>query len=146
MVTAFLIPGVLRDPLAYDAGLGFIPVAFYIMAVLGGGIATALKKSTGVDLRGRSFEIAVVVGTTGLVRLLWGLLGAFLGNQQSCLGIFGTMDLADRDRSSVLLYGLQKVILIPAERWFLMWDSIAVHSGPTLHRLWCIPDQEHGCF
>ena len=146
VATAFLIPGVLRDPLVYDAGLGFIPIAFYVMAILGGGIASALKKSIGVDLRGRSFEIVVVLATIGLVRLLWGLLGAFLGGQDSCVGLFGPMDLEDLGRSSTVLYGLQKAILVPSERWFLMWDSLAGNSGPMLRRLWCMPDQEEGCF
>ncbi|KAL3940508.1 MAG: hypothetical protein SGARI_000936 [Bacillariaceae sp.] len=146
IATAFLIPGVLRDPLVYDAGLGFIPIAFYVMAILGGGIASVFKKSVGVDLRGRSFEIAVVLGTVGLVRMLWGLLGAFLGNQDSCVGLFGTLDMEHLGRSSMVLNGLQKAILVPAERWFLMWDSIAANSGPMLCRLWCMPDQEEGCF
>lgn len=146
IATTLLIPGILRDPLVYDAGLSFIPIAFYVMAVLGGGIATALKKSAGVDLRGRSFEIAVVAGTVELVRLLWGLLGAFLGDSSSCLGVFGKMDLEHLGRSSVLLHGIQKMIFIPAERWFLMWDSIALNSGPWLRRVWCMSDQEQGCF
>lgn len=147
IATALLFPGMLRDPIAYDAGLGFIPVSFYIMAVLGGGIATLLKKSVGLDLRGRSFELVVVAGTVELVRLLWGLLGAFLGNPNSCLGIMGGMDLKNQNGNAVaVLQGVEWFLLKPAERWFLMWDSLGVRSLPWVHRILCIPNQTHGCF
>ena len=45
IVTLLAFPGILRDPLVYDIGISFIPLSFYVMAILGGGIATVLKKS-----------------------------------------------------------------------------------------------------
>ena len=75
--TLFLFPGILRDPLMYDLGLGFIPASFYIMSILGGGLATLLKKALGLDLRGRTFEMVVILLTLWLVFVSWGLVGAF---------------------------------------------------------------------
>jgi RING-variant domain len=142
-----LFPGMLRDPIYYDAGVGFIPVAFYAMAVLGGGIATLLKKSAGVDLRGRMFELLVVAGSLGLVLVLWGLLGAFVGTPNSCYGILGekyseTTSIAEMK----ILQNIVFWILKPSEKWFGFWDRAASNSWPWFRRIVCMPHQIDGCF
>jgi len=147
IASILLFPGILRDPLIYDAALSFIPVSFYIMAILGGGIATALKKSSGLDLRGRAFELVIVAGTLQLVRLLWGLLGAFVGIPHCCVGMVPVTGLQwEHQKRNTLLSGLHQFILKPAERWFLMWDGLALNSGSWFRRVLCIPNQENGCF
>jgi hypothetical protein len=146
-IAAFLLfPGMLRDPLIYDLGLGIMPVSFYAMAILGGGIATALKKSTGADLRGRTFETLVVLATFGLVLVSWGLLGAFFGDSSSCYGALGKIPIEEGDRFYAPLKAFQRFGLSPAQHWFSMWDRAASNSGPWIRRVLCMPNQEDHCF
>jgi hypothetical protein len=117
-----------------------------MMAILGGGIATALKKSVGLDLRGRTFEVAVLLLTMSLVVVSWGLLGAFFGDSSRCYGVFGSLQLSEGHHWYDILRRLQTFILEPAKNWFLMWDRAASNSGSWPRKILCMPQQEVGCF
>ena len=129
----------------YDLGLGFVPASFYIMGILGGGIATVLKKSFGVDLRGRPFEMLIILLTLWLVVVAWGLVRAFFGDTSNCQGAFGSNNISLENDPTYLLHTLQRLILRPAKSWFLMWDKLALNSGPWLRRALCT-SQPDGCF
>ena len=144
-VTLLLFPGILRDPLMYDLGLGFIPTSFYVMAILGGGIATLLKKSAGIDLRGRAFEMATILATVWLVLVCWSLVGAFFGDTAKCHGTLGRITITHEDNPPWFLSVLRKFVLQPAEKWFLMWDRLSLNSGQWMRKVLCT-EQEHGCF
>ena len=148
LVTLFLFPGILRDPLMYDLGLGFVPISFYIMAILAGGIATVFKNGAGVDLRGRALETMVIFSTTWLVVLSWGLVFAFFGDTSHCHGVLGSYSLSQDENPIILLRGLRTLVLKPAQSWFIMWDRLAWNSGPWLRRALCMPEHENsvGCF
>lgn len=146
VATLLAFPGILRDPLVYDLGFSFIPLSFYVMAILGGGIATALKKSVGLDLRGRAFEVGVILLTLGLVVVSWGLLGAFFGDSSRCYGVLGSQQPSEEDQLFQFLQRIQKSILEPAKNWFLMWDRFALSSGAWPRKILCMPGQELGCY
>eukprot|EP00529_Nitzschia_sp_RCC80_P018277 CAMPEP_0113483100 /NCGR_PEP_ID=MMETSP0014_2-20120614/23260_1 /TAXON_ID=2857 /ORGANISM="Nitzschia sp." /LENGTH=816 /DNA_ID=CAMNT_0000376637 /DNA_START=280 /DNA_END=2730 /DNA_ORIENTATION=- /assembly_acc=CAM_ASM_000159 len=142
-------PGSLRDPMMYDLGLAAIPVAFYLTAVIGGGIATAMKKGAGIDMRGRAFESEVVIATIFLVFVLWGLIGGFFGRTSKCYGALtnyvGPSDL-DSVQSSFVLQTIHRFVLLPAQNWFHGWDNVASNTPTRIRRVLCMPDQEEGCF
>jgi len=146
IITIFAFPGILKDPLVYDLGFSFIPLSFYVVAILGGGIATALKKSIGLDLRGRTFELVVIVLTICLVVVSWGLLGAFFGDSSKCYGVLGSEQLSDEDQLFHFLKKLQSSMLEPAKNWFLAWDRLALGLGVWPKKILCMPGQEVGCF
>lgn len=145
LLTLFLFPGILRDPFMYDLGLGFVPVSFYIMAILGGGLATMLKKGAGLDLRGRTLEMMVIIATTWLVVVSWGLVGAFFGDPSRCHGVLGGYEVSENGDPARLLSAMRTVLLKPAQGWFLMWDRLALNSGPWLRKALCM-EQDTGCF
>ncbi len=147
IATLLAFPGILRDPLVYDLGFSFIPLSFYVMAILGGGIATTLKKSFGLDLRGRAFEVVVMMLTIGLVIVSWGLLAAFFGDSSSCYGVFGSQQLSKNDQLYHFLLRIQNSVLEPAKNWFLMWDRAALSLGAWPRKILCMSGQEDvGCF
>jgi hypothetical protein len=129
----------------YDLGFGFVPACFYAIAILGGGFAAALKKSIGVDLRGRTFEVIVIVMTLWLVIVSWGLVEAFFGDTSRCYGVLGSHDTPLESSPTILLRVLQKVVLKPAMSWFIMWDRIALSSGRWVRKALCT-EQDEGCF
>ena len=144
-VTLLLFPGILRDPLMYDLGLGFIPTSFYAMAILGGGFAATLKKGVGLDLRGRIFELIVILLTLWLVLISWGLVGAFFGDSSRCRGVLGEHNHSMNETPPMFLRTLQALVLQPAMNWFLMWDRLALNSGRWIRKALCTGEQE-GCF
>jgi len=146
IATLLAFPGILRDPLVYDLGFSFIPLSFYVMAILGGGIATALKKSIGLDLRGRAFEVGVILLTLCLVIVSWGLLAAFFGDSSRCYGVLGSQQLSEEDQLFQFLQRVQRSVLEPAKNWFLMWDRLALGFGAWPRKILCMPGQEVGCF
>ena len=129
----------------YELGLGFVPASFYVMAVLGGGIATATKRMLGLDLRGRSFEVAVIVATLWLVAISWGLVGAFFGEPSKCYGVFGSTRISSLQDTFVLQW-LSRIVFQPGQRYYLMWDSLAMKSGTYLRKALCTPQEGEGCF
>lgn len=147
LVTLHLFPGILQDPMMYDLGLGFIPISFYIMAILAGGVATLLKKGAGLDIRGRTLEVFVLFSTTWLVIVSWGLVSAFFGDPSGCHGVLGSYNISrEAEHLPGILFGLHFLVLKPAEKWFLMWDRLAFNSGPWLKKALCMNNQENGCF
>lgn len=122
----------------YDLGLCTIPVSFMVMAVIGGGLATLLKKSLGVDLRGRMFELAIVLFTVWLVIISWGVVRGFFGSPDQCFGAMGSKEI---ELDELPRYGLlslaRRVILKPGQAYYLFWDRLAYASGSWLRRPLC---------
>jgi hypothetical protein len=144
--TLAAFPGILKDPLLYDLGLCFVPVSFVVMGVLGGGFATLVKRMSGVDLRGRGLELAVVLWTFWLTVISWGLILGFFGMPSACYGTFGKYELSTREiTSTVLLRAVYNMILRPTKSYYLMWDRLASNSGSWLSAALCSSGSE-GCF
>ena len=97
IVLAF--PRILRDPVIYDLGLSCLLGSFVVMGVIGGSIATALKRGAGVDIRGRTLELAVVILTLWMAAITWGLVWGFFGETSKCWGAFSAIStlLAEGD-------------------------------------------------
>lgn len=154
-LTLVLFPGILRDPLMYDIGVCLIPSSFVIMAILGGGVATVVKRAVGVDMRGRMMELAVVLATVWLSVISWGLVKGFFGNAAACYGNSGRYVVtSDNFSSAYLLRGMRTLVLKPAERVYLLWDRLTLKSWfrsalctSSLSSVKMAVDQKHfGCF
>lgn len=138
IATMLAFPGAMRDPLMYDLGLCTVPVSFMVMAVLGGGLATFLKKSLGVDLRGRMFELAIILFTLWLVIISWGVVRGFFGDSSQCYGALGAKEVTlDELPESRLLNFARKTILKPGQTYYLFWDRLAYASGSLIRRPLC---------
>lgn len=134
----------------YDVGLFSVPVSFVISGILGGSGATLVKKTTGIDLRGRMLEFAVLVSTLVLTYLTWGLIRGFFGEASACHGSLGNYEITAEDvASGVSLVRLfQTVILKPAKWLYLSLDNFfLVYTGRWIRSALCRNDRESiGCF
>jgi len=132
----------------YDLGFCTIPASFVIMAILGGGLATLLKKSMGMDLRGRTFELVVLLLTLWLVVISWGAVGGFFGDASKCYGAVGSLSVSSSNLSShFMLNVVHKIILKPAQTYYLFWDRLASKSGSWLRKALCTTQtSSEGCF
>jgi len=138
-----VLPGVLRDPLLYDLALSVIPPSFYSMAVLGGALASLVKRYGGMDIRGRVLEGCVLVATVWLTLTLWGLVWAFFGATDSCWGWTGPLYDNDATERSWLTEGWHRLVLTPAKTYFLFWDALAERYGSD----WlCTSPDQGSCF
>jgi len=82
-----LFPGIRMFPAIYDIGLSLLLASFMVMGVIGGGVATIMKKVVGVDIRGRGLELIVVMQTLLLANVSWGLVWGFFGDVSQCWGV-----------------------------------------------------------
>jgi len=90
----WFVPGISEYPLLYDLGLSFLWLSFGCMGILGGGIATALKRGLGLDIRGRTLEGVVVGLTVAFAAMLWRLIWGFFGvGEEQCWGVVEQMGL-----------------------------------------------------
>jgi hypothetical protein len=137
----FSVPGILKDPLMYDLALSFIPPSFYIMAVLGGGVATFLKKMAGVDLRGRALELVVVLLTSWLLYVSWGVVWGFFGSPENCVGV-----MTSTSKTSSLLNGMERFVLKPAKTYFLFWDKLATKFDRVRAIMCTTQENDAACF
>lgn len=141
-------PGILKDPLMYDLGILLIPMSFIVIAVLAGSGATLVKKTAGYDIRGRLLELTVLVSTVWLAAVSWGLVQAFFGQPDACLGIVGTLSISPQEEeASWLLYGTRKFLLQPAKWYYLHWDGFVASSWTWMKSLICTaPEDSDRCF
>ena len=79
-----------QNPLVYLTGIAFVPLNFYQIGILAGGIATLAKKVAKVDMRGRILEISVVLDTLIMSYISWGLIKGFFITQSECVGLMLT--------------------------------------------------------
>lgn len=100
ILALFSMNGIVRDPLYYDMGMLVVPSSFIMVAILAGGVATVLKKSVGIDTRGRRLEGLVVILTIFITMVSIGLFRGFFGEESSCYGYLGRYEVTQEDLSS----------------------------------------------
>lgn len=127
----------------FDLILLLIPVTFFVMAILGGGVALGAKKLLGVDARGRCLELAVVVATFFFSRISWGLVQGFFGMPERCINLAGNAFVATF-QGLPLLQLVSNAVLWPTERCYMVIDVLATKSR-IVEAAVCTPGSE-GCF
>lgn len=161
MAYIYFIPGVLSYPLVYDLGLGLLWLSFVLMGVIGGGIATIMKREMGIDIRGRTLEVFVVIMTIWMGLVCWGLVWEFFGESDQCMGV---MDKFDAWQSSMNLPSItsmsmfqgnsptreqrlmQNLVLKPAKTIMDTIDQGLLKTGPIISGWICTPDEsENSC-
>lgn len=111
----WFVPGISEYPLLYDLGLSFLWLSFGCMGILGGGIATGLKRGLGLDIRGRTLEGVVVGLTVAFAAMLWRLIWGFFGvGEEQCWGVVERMGFT---RTSLVETNLQDSA--PTPRYFI---------------------------
>ena len=129
-----------------------LPLNFIALGIVGGGIASALKRFTGIDIRGRILEIIVVLLTVLITGVSSGLVRGYFGDSSSeCLGVFASSSV-DSESGEVLppLKGgpfyptiLNTILVdIPLRQiglWYLKWDFILSKLGPISNHILCTP-------
>lgn len=141
----YLFPGVMSYPLMYDLGLSFLWLSFVISGIIGGGIATILKKRLGIDIRGRGLEAAVVLMTLWLTSVCWALVWAFFGETGQCKGSLPFMgppepySLYDEDLSQqgIILSIARTFVFQPAKKSLVRIDSWLLKLGPLFTKWIC---------
>ena len=151
----YFLPGVLSYPLMYDLGLSFLWLSFVVTGVIGGGIATIMKKQMGVDIRGRGLEALVVISTFWLASICWGLVWAFFGESNGCKGVlnynvlFGETEPMETSQIDKEDYGpklglipsiVSVFVLRPAKKSLSQIDSFLWKLGPFITKWICQAD------
>lgn len=118
-----------------------LPINFIALGIVGGGIASTLKRSSGIDVRGRILEIIVVVLTCLLTGVSSGLVRGYFGDTSQCWGLFATENPAIKGPfyPSILNTVLLDIPLKQIQLWYLKWDFIMSKLGFLSRRFLCFP-------
>merc|ERR1711957_73380 len=140
------------------------------MGVLGGGVATALKRGLGLDIRGRTLEGVVVALTIAFATMLWHLIWGFFLGEEQCWGVaeqmgFGHGSLAgshststssplhllhwvskerpqqEENKLGLILTIVQNFILRPGKILIELLDKMLLKFDPSIKRWLCTNDQ-----
>lgn len=148
----YFLPGVLSYPIVYDLALSFLWLSFVVAGIIGGGIATILKKQMGFDIRGRGLEASVVLTTFWLASICWGLVWAFFGESNECKGVFNyelpfglssqTSPIAREDADIGIIPSIIRYfILQPAKSSLVHIDNVLLKLGPIATKWICTIDE-----
>ncbi len=146
----YFVPGVLSHPLVYDLGFGFLWLSFLISGIIGGGVATLMKRRFGHDIRGRGLEFLVVLTTLWLANIYWGVLWAYFSEPNECRGVFNydMKYLFSENKSpalpeevsnnlGIVTRVFRTFVLEPATDSLMQIDSLLLKTGPVLTRWIC---------
>lgn len=133
----------------YDAMVTLLPMNFIALGIVGGGIASSIKRSSGIDIRGRILEIIVVVLTLMLTVISSGLVRGYFGDASRCWGAFSSWPPSRSIASAESMRGpfhlpLLNTLLIDIplrqlQKWYLKWDFILSKFGFVSRRFFCAP-------
>lgn len=151
-----LFPGILEYPTIYDIGLSLLLASFLVMGAIGGGMATLLKRVSGVDIRGRSLELFVVVMTIWLASVNWGLVWGFFGDSSKCLGVMTSMpqwrsvpdhftvsdENNDLSTISPFLKLAHSYVFRPGKMGIHLIDRIVQRAGPNVTQWICVRNED----
>lgn len=151
----YFFPGVLSYPLIYDLGLSFLWLSFVVTGIIGGGMATVMKKKFGIDIRGRALEATVVIMTCWLASVCWGLVWGFFGESDECKGVFnGSLqfntlftDTTGEDITrelGVVPSVVRYFVLVPAKKILTQMDNILLKFAPFITQRLCYNEDLEG--
>jgi hypothetical protein len=131
----------------YDAMVTLVPVNFITLGIIGGGIASTLKRFSGIDIRGRILEIIVVLLTLLLTGITSGLVRGYFGDSSRCWGVLASSPNEGVESPtitgpfylSILNTLLIDIPLRQMKLWYLRWDLIFSKLGFVSRRLLCVP-------
>ncbi|KAL7527674.1 hypothetical protein ACHAXR_002075, partial [Thalassiosira sp. AJA248-18] len=149
------VPGIVENFPIYDAMVTLLPINFIALGIVFGGIASTLKRSSGIDIRGRILEVIVVVLTLLLTGVSSGLVRGYFGDVSQCWGVFASSSwssttAAGEEESvgptyngpfspSFLNTVLINIPLRQIQLWYLKWDFILSKLGFISRRFICSP-------
>jgi hypothetical protein len=150
-VLPYLLPSANQKFPIYDAMVTLLPVNFIALGIIGGGIASTLKRFSGIDIRGRILEIIVVVLTLLLTGITSGLVRGYFGDPSRCWGLLAS-SLPDKDiegliskrhfHPTILNTVLIDIPLAQMKLWHLKWDYIFSKLGFVSRRFLCFPSPD----
>ncbi len=127
----------------YDAMVTVLPINFIALGIVGGGIASCIKRSLGIDIRGRILEIIVVVMTLLLTLISSGLVRGYFGDASQCWGALSSLlSRSTERRIGPFHLPLLNILLIDiplrgVQKWYLKWDFVLSKFGFVSRRFIC---------
>lgn len=121
------------------------------MGNIAGGVASTLKRSSGIDIRGRILEISVILCTLFLTAVSSGVVRAYFGDSSQCWGVLAS-SLAESSSSAAVgtppgpfidsaSNKAFSTILQYAQLYYRKWDFLCARAG-ILSRFICTPTDD----
>jgi hypothetical protein len=116
------------------------------MGNIAGGVASFLKRMSGIDIRGRILEISVIICTLFITAVSSGVVRAYFGDSSQCWGVLASatsswaasaavkgpfIDSASNKAFAVLLHY--------AQLYYKKWDFLCARAGFLSRQFLCTP-------
>jgi len=146
--TLVLVPGIIKNFPIYDTSATLLPVNFVAMGNIAGGVASTLKRSAGIDIRGRILEISVIICTLFLTAVTTGLVRGYFGESSQCWGVLApsstlwgesTTQGPFKDSFSNNAFA---ALLQYAQLYYSKWDFLCARAGFISRKFLCSPSED----
>ena len=122
------------------------------MGNIAGGFASTLKRSGGIDIRGRVLEIFVILCTLFLTGVTTGIVRGYFGDSSQCWGVFASSSSAlmeSRGQTTPLLFAngnnyskLLAAVFQYAQSYYQKWDFLCSRAGLISRNFLCTPTDD----
>ena len=117
------------------------------MGNIAGGVASTLKRSAGIDIRGRILEISVIISTLFLTAVTTGLVRGYFGESSQCWGVLTpsspwvepTTPGPFKDSFSNKAFA---ALLQYAQLYYSKWDFLCARAGFVSRKFLCTPSED----
>ena len=120
------------------------------MGNIAGGAASSLKRSAGVDIRGRILELSVIICTLFLTAVTSGLVRGYFGDPSQCWGVLASstswaQSAAAATQGPFIDSASNKAfatLLQYAQLYYNKWDFLCARAGFLSRQFLCTPTDD----
>jgi hypothetical protein len=130
----------------YDTSFTLLPINFVTMGNIAGGLASTLKRSAGIDIRGRILEISVIICTLFLTTVTSGIIRGFFGDSSYCWGVLASSTSWSESATQAFTDSASNKVLSTmlrfAQLYYQKWDFICARTGFVSRKFLCTPTDD----
>lgn len=139
-----LVPGIIKNFPIYDTSATLLPINFIAMGNIAGGAASTLKRSAGIDIRGRILEISVIICTLFLTAVTTGLVRGYFGDSSQCWGVLASSTESTTQGPFIDSFSNKAfaAFLQYAQLYYKKWDFLCARTAFISRKFLCTPTED----
>jgi len=115
---------------------------------IAGGVASTLKRSAGIDIRGRTLEVSVILCTLFLTAVTTGLVRGYFGDSSQCFGVLAssTTPFTESITQGPFIDSFSNeafaALLRYAQLYYKKWDFLGARASFMSRNFLCTPTED----
>lgn len=117
------------------------------MGNIAGGVASTLKRSGGIDIRGRILEVSVIICTLFLTAVTTGLVRGYFGDSSQCFGVLASSTpFTESTTEGPFIDSFSNkafaALLEYAKLYYNKWDFLGARATIMSRNFLCTPTED----